>query len=494
MIAVALFGCGVPGVKGNIAKAGWIELSSENFHLVTDMDLDDARTQFRRLEQIRWALVDTYSLILPNLRLPPQRFRIVHFDSCKDFREAAGEGVGGYVTRTPDFQLTPLMVTCEGGGHATMVHELSHVINGAVFPDMPLWLNEGLASYYETLRVRDGAVRIGEFLTKYKPIWQQATFLLGLDELRAADAKVFYDLDRRSKNYFAAWKAVHMLNTKYHAQFRRYMAGLAGAMSDADAWSAAFAQIPADKLGEDYRYYQNRTELLHYQAPYHYRGRVAVPEVRKLRPGEVHAVWVSLQILRSLDRDSRSEARAAIARHLELMAADDPEWPEVLLWRAIASARSEESSTAVEILREYVKRAPDDHRGWNALVSLQLPDADGLGPAPPPGVRSIEPDVMELVRTGQSAADLNLVGWYFALSHRAKTGLNFAQRSIAARPSCGSCWDTLALLHYRDGKPALAAATQKRAIAMMGDAAPGANAMARLEAYRRAAGAAKTNP
>ena len=93
--AALLVGCGAPGVKRDVAKRGWIELESPNFKLQTDMDLDDARARFRRLEQVRWALVDTYSLIVPGLEVPPHQFRIVHFDSCSDFYEVAGRGVGG---------------------------------------------------------------------------------------------------------------------------------------------------------------------------------------------------------------------------------------------------------------------------------------------------------------------------------------------------------------------------------------------------------------
>ena len=310
--------------------------------------------------------------------------------------------------------------------------------------------------------------------------------MLTLDQLRAADARTFYKLDRRSKNYFSAWKAVHMLNTLHHPQFRAYMTGLARGQSDGDAWADAFAPIPPRSWP--------RTTATTRTAPSSVTTRRATnTAIRSPLPRFASCARVRPTLCGSVCKSWRPsiaagaiQARAAIVRHLELMAADDPEWSGVLLWRALAAATAGEPFEAVKILREYVEREPDDHRGWNALVALQLPRADGLGDRPAPGVRAIEPDVMELVRTGHSAADLNMIGWYFALSHQAKTGLNFARRSIAARPSCGACWDTLALLLYRDGKPEQAVAIQKRAIAMMGDVAPGADALARLEAYRRA--------
>lgn len=488
LVAAALVACGAPGVNRGVAEGGWHELSSENFELVTDMDLDDARKRFRRLEQLRWALVDTYSLILPKLTVQSRRFRIVHFDRCRDFAETAGEGVGGYVTTTADFQNTPLMVTCESGDPSTLLHELSHIINRTVFADVPLWLNEGLASYYETLRVRDGRVRIGEFLSKYKPIWHHATFLLSLGELLRAGPEVFYALDKRSKNYFAAWKAVHMLNTLHHDRFRRYLLGLASGWKDEDAWSSAFGDLPAARLAKDYRYYQNRAELRHYEAAYHYREEIAGPSVRKLRAGEAHAVWLELQLVRARERlASADEARAAAGRHLRFMESDDPEWPAILFWRGIAEAAGGSKATAIASLRAYVKREPRDHRGWSALVALQLPDVTGLEPTAPPELGSLAADVEQLVRVGRSASDLNLIGWYCALGHQTKRGLGFARRAIAAQRSCASCWDTLALLLYQDGQPELAHAVQTRAIAMMGDDAPSRAALARLEAYRRAA-------
>lgn len=498
-MALALGGCGATNVKRDLAERGWHELSSENFRLITDMDLDDARARFRRLEQLRWALVDTYSLIVPGLKLRPQQFLIVHFGRCRDFREVAGEGVAGYVTTMPDFQGTGVMVTCDTNNSKTLLHELVHIMNRTIFSTMPLWLNEGLAAYYETLRVRDGKVRIGEFPRSYASVWSHAAFLLSLDELRSAGPDVFYELDRRPKNYFAAWKLVHMLNSQspeYHARFRRYLLNLARGIADAESWKRAFGDLPAGKLARDYRYYQNRTELRHYEASYRYRNQVAAPAVRRLRAGEAHAVWVALQLIASRKHGNsarrRASARAAVERHLDFMESDDPGWSGVLYWRAIAaSAIPKRRAEAIALLRKYVAREPKDSRGWLALVALQMPNRTGLEPDPPRSLASIRPDVMKLVEVGHSAADLNVIGWFFALSDEPATGLNFARRAIAQRPGCADCWDTLALLLFRAGKHDLAVAAQERAISMLGDTRPSDGALARLAAYRRAAKSAR---
>jgi tetratricopeptide (TPR) repeat protein len=486
VVALAL-GCGPRGVKPDLASREWHELRSESFRLITDLDLDSARSHSRELEQLRWAVIDNYELILGKLAPPTQQFHIVHFSSCRDFREAAGKNVGGYVTRTPDFQRDRLMVTCDASSSDTFTHELIHVINAAVFARLPLWLNEGLATYYETMRVRDGQVRIGDLPAAYQGTWRQAGFHLSVDKLRAADPETFYDLERRRRNYTSAWKLVHMLNSQspeYHQRFRRYLTALARGTGDDKSWQAAFGDLPTGELDRHHRYYQNRTHLRYYRSSYQYRSDVAVPEVRALRPGEVHAVWVMLQLA------GKEAGDKAAARHLELMTSDDPEWTGALFWRAVIRARQGARDESALLLRRYLEREPDDRRGWHALVSLLLPESIGLEDEPPASLERLRPEIMELVRVGHTAAELNLIAWYFALSHKPAVGLNFARRALKAAPSCASCLDTLALIHYRAGDPARALAAQERAITMMGDIAPSSGAIRRLEAFRKTAAAA----
>lgn len=133
-----------------------------------------------------------------------------------------------------------------GNRHHWMVHELVHQLNTEVLGRLhPRWIEEGLACYFGTSRLADGALRPGEIDPRTYPAWWLADFALGDDAARDARGLRTIPLramltgrdvppldDHVNLHYVQHWTLVHYLlhgdGGRHAAGFRRLMATRAG--------------------------------------------------------------------------------------------------------------------------------------------------------------------------------------------------------------------------------------------------------------------------
>ena len=460
-ILLAAAACARSPVRADIHQRGWLLVETAHIALRTDLDRSDAIAHAVKLERQWDALAHLYGLVAPGRPAPARPFLVVHLASCSDFERLRGGGVAGFVYATGDGEVA---VTCEERGGTTLVHELAHIFNHHHFVRLPRWLDEGLATYYSTLEVSGERAVLGNFPSQLSAIWNHPKWLPSLDQLRTTSPAEFYDPRRNAENYFCAWKLVHLLNNTSPARqraFRSYLAALGRGEPDQGAWAAAFSGDAFDDLASDYTTYQRRDRVNRLVTSYR-SPRPPPPRVRRLRPGEVHVLWASA--LRVAHRDQ-------VAAQLDRAREADPDWPDLLYWRAVLLLPRDR----IQLLRAYVSQVPRDRRGWRALVTARVTAAsrnrDPLA-GPPPGLEAIETDVRQLIEHGDDPDSLTTIGWYWALRQKPNIGLNFALRAVQAEPSCADCWDTAALLYFQAGKIEQAVDAQERAVSLYADGVP----------------------
>ena|GEM_PF-4701756 len=496
--------CGSPQIQRDIAKQGWQQLTSAHFELVTDLPPKMARLRLIELERLWHALADNYILVAPALPPPARNLRIVHFDHCRDFgRVIWRDGIAGYVSSTIDFEQSRMMVTCErrtgrrrGRNPRTQIllHELAHVFNNHYFARTPVWLNEGLATYYQTLAVENGRVIIGRLSFLDEDTWRHPKWLPTIRELLAFDHDAFYAKGRR--HYYASWKLIHLLNSnaRYQRLFRAYLARLAKDDDPGLAWRTTVGTLPVGQLQRAYKRYEQRDAMRLWTRPYRPRADFSVRTIRRMQAGEVHALWAHLQMIRADATGNRDDLKP-VAAHLRFAAADDPDWPEVAFWRACLAfyfGREDHGGARAErLLHSYVRRRPDDARGRLAIVEVGLrrllPKHHlGTEATPPPGLDKLQTDVAQLARLAHTAAELDAVARYYALRRQPRVGLSFARRALRADSRCSQCMDTLALLLYQRGDATGAVTAMQRAIHMLAERKTPAAWRKRLAIYRRA--------
>ncbi len=141
--------------------------------------------------------------------------------------------------------------------YATIYHEYFHLLVTVNFGDIPLWLNEGLASFWATTEIWAKDVHIGGVDADYLGILRRES-LLPLPVLFAVDHESPYygDADKASIFYAQSWAVIHYLllgNSLGPEKLSRYLALLRENQEPESAWSEAFPNVGVlEKLLADY--------------------------------------------------------------------------------------------------------------------------------------------------------------------------------------------------------------------------------------------------
>jgi tetratricopeptide (TPR) repeat protein len=152
------------------AAADWVSVKSTNFNLAGEVTESELRTVAERLEHFR----DIFAQLFPQFGASVKaRANVIIFRDAESFKPfkpkrpdgTADESVAGYFLASENVNYITLALR---GGKTdpfhTIFHEYLHFLlkSRAGKNDLPPWLSEGLAQYFETLEVTtDGRVVIG---------------------------------------------------------------------------------------------------------------------------------------------------------------------------------------------------------------------------------------------------------------------------------------------------------------------------------------------
>lgn len=254
----------------------WTRVVSANFEVIGNASPERLRELAHRLEQFRTAV----GLLLPtaNLKAPvPTRVYLFRNDSSfRPFKPRRNgkivENVGGYFHRAPDANV--MVLPADGSGFDSalqpLFHEYTHFVLHNNLPNIPLWLDEGLAEYYGTFTVdQDGLKgRIGS------PIAMRLNNLTRLTPLPLSRLLV---VDRSSKEYSKkattamiyaqSWALVHYLilgeNGRRRPMVAEYVRQIAsGASAEASAKAVFGPDLKAIEQGLESYSKQNAFPVL----------------------------------------------------------------------------------------------------------------------------------------------------------------------------------------------------------------------------------------
>lgn len=321
LVACVLHACGGARVRGRHRTRGWSAATTDHVVLYTDVDPQVALETAWALEDFDRALahvfLDCTSL---STRAPTE---VVMLADARDYVDVAPPQTGGFFTRgRSGVGAIPARIVVPAsadGRHVNVaqvfVHELTHRFVHACFPDAPVWLNEGIATYFETLRVRDDAVLVGIAPYRFEPgetaelVRADGVIVHRIDPVRLPPVselvrlrpEEFYarELDHEigRAHYAAAWALVHLLlvggDADLRARFVRFLEVLRTSRVDA---SGAFAQAfrGRDLDGEVSVYltaWERRRRRIAYTP-----SLFAHPMFHTLAGTEVDLVWAQLFI------------------------------------------------------------------------------------------------------------------------------------------------------------------------------------------------------
>jgi hypothetical protein len=241
------------------ASGSWVKLTSKHVELYTPNSRKKAQRLLRDLERFR-AVLDADN---PPLG-PDFGVRIVAFSSHAEYaRYAPDPSSAGYFL--PGHHRDYIVLQDLDLEHRSVaLHEYAHFTESRRGVALPLWLDEGLAEVYSTLKEKDGLTVVGAVAAARLATLRTS----GLADLRSlfagSQSKLEYPTDpaRLALFYAQSWALVHMLkfSPAYSAGFTRFLRLMGEGNSIEDSVREVYGK-PLVGMSADLLYYLAETSL-----------------------------------------------------------------------------------------------------------------------------------------------------------------------------------------------------------------------------------------
>jgi hypothetical protein len=241
--------------------AGWKVVSTDHFNVYTDRGAHAYEWVTERLEDVHAGLAQSF---FAETATPPLE---VFLFGEMEFQELVSNRYGGMFLG--DHGKGTLILSDAGDpafiDHIT-AHELSHGFIHATFPAVPIWFNEGFATYLESMVVEEGEHRVTfGSLDAHASVTAGIGRMVPMDQLFSARFDQFHG-EWEHSHYATGWALVHYIehgeNKQLRPRFDAFTAALAEATSarrsGATAWAKVYPEIPFGELDGRVRDHVNR--------------------------------------------------------------------------------------------------------------------------------------------------------------------------------------------------------------------------------------------
>jgi hypothetical protein len=223
------------------AKHGnWIEVQTPHFLIVTDAGEEKGRstaTEFERIQAFfRESLASAAKHPSPSVTI----FAVKNADAMRKLLPEYFAGgfssphqvhpAGVFFHNQDRYFAIVELDTQRSGRFETLYHEYYHALTVPIFPDLPLWLSEGLAEFYGRTQITDEYALVGEADRDLLDLLKQNR-LIPLDVLFGVDKKSAYynEAQKASIFYAESWLLTHYLmigNPDSHQLLVQYLKAL----------------------------------------------------------------------------------------------------------------------------------------------------------------------------------------------------------------------------------------------------------------------------
>lgn len=273
-----LFAFSVSAAEPSAVTDKWVRLATPEFELYTAAGQKKGRETLEHLQQVRNFFLQA-SPVKKSADFP---VRVVEFKSREEFLPYNINAISvAYFLPSP---MRDYIATADVGetGDSVATHEYMHLIVRHSGLRIPVWLNEGWADVYASLRPRGKGMAIGDLLPQRMKSLEQTDQWLDFDTLTAvSQASPDYNEASRAGIFYAeSWALVHMLylSPEYSENFGKFVMALHRGKSAQEACQIAWGRSSAD-VYRDLRSYFERKKIV---------GRVF--ETRVEKPAEAPAM------------------------------------------------------------------------------------------------------------------------------------------------------------------------------------------------------------
>jgi len=264
-----------------LAADQWTRITTPNFELYTTAGEKKGKETVRHFEQVREFFLKA-SPVRGSSDFP---VRIVEFETAEQYQPF----VPPATVATAYFLNTPVRDYIVLGNLAQVddsiaIHEYMHLIIKHSGLKIPIWLNEGWADVYSTLRPMGKETAVGD-LREDRMNSLKADKWLSFDELTSTDQSSpnYHEAARVGIFYAESWALAHMLylSPEYKDNFGKFVIALHRGSTAAEAVQTAFNRTPA-QVYKDLQAYLDRKKIYGRVFKAGSDGRESEPDVFRL--------------------------------------------------------------------------------------------------------------------------------------------------------------------------------------------------------------------
>jgi tetratricopeptide (TPR) repeat protein len=348
----------ISGEEASLPKPSqkWIELRSANFRLFSNAGRSATRQVAVDLEQLRAVLdeLTDYNLQSPTPTLiyvfKGDRsflpYKVLHGD-----RPAA---LTGYFISGDSANYIALNAAARDSS-PIVYHEYVHYVSDNNMWNLPLWMSEGLAEFYESFRVDGDTVYIGLPLVRHLALLKGAV-PIPLEQLFAVDSssELFDESDRMGVYYAQSWALVHYLllgNQERRQQLDVYLGMVRNGATQDQAFAASFS-TDYGGLEAELRAYLRSLRLPWIETT----TEIDLDREFEVRVMPYAEVLYRLGDLLASQQPERPERRT----YFEVSARIDPEYGRSLSALAVEAEKMADWETASDLHERASNTSPDD--------------------------------------------------------------------------------------------------------------------------------------
>lgn len=443
------------------AKQNWIEVRSPHFLVVTDAGEKRGRDTALHLERIRAFFRQSLTVAGHHPSPFVTVLAVKDGQTMRDILEQYwGEGqphIAGIFAQHLDQYFAVVELDIQRSGYySTFYHEYYHSITAPDFPDLPVWLAEGLAEFYGRTDIGDDYVGTGRPDRDLLEVLRD-TKLIPLEVLFRVDhSSPYYNESNKMSIFYAeSWLATHYLmigSPEAHKLLVRYLEALGQGKNWSEA-TAAFGDLK--KLQADLSDYLRQRKFLYLNAS---PAKVDLGEfkIRTLSEAEAEAYLGGV----SAGLGHTQHALRTLTKAVKL----DPNLPLAYEYLGMAQFLDGQQSRALESASQSVKLDPN-----NPSARYLRAYYNTNGPAMLSTDGQVEEDLRQaIILSPEFSPAYALLGLYLALqANRSDEGLSLVKQALSLEPSNSSYQLTLArvLFQMKRYDEARAAATRANALA-----------------------------
>jgi tetratricopeptide (TPR) repeat protein len=297
------------------APERWVEARSTHFVVLTDASEKNARglaSQFERMHMVFHTLLPTagdesdppMTVVAVKDKTGLQALEPVEYLGANQMNLA------GCFLRAPDKSYILMRLDAQQEhAYANVYHEYTHYVLRKADAWLPLWLNEGLAQFYQNTDIGEKTVRMGQASAQQLELLGRSE-LLPIATLLAVDRQSPYYHDEQMGSIFYAesWALTHFLTTSDRIQgthrMHDYAARLAKGEDAVGAAREAFGDL--NRLQQQLSEYVMQRKFMYFMMPATLTAKDAAIEVKPVTDAEADAVRADVMIY----TNRREEAQA----------------------------------------------------------------------------------------------------------------------------------------------------------------------------------------